>query len=523
MALGDSTSGSTAPETTLGALLGALRRRWYVLLLCLVLFPAAALLFTSSQQKEYSAESRVLLSNQSLARSLTDTPDPDLRNDRDRIAQTQIELAQLPTVAVRVLRRAEAEGLTSDDFLANATVETVGKTDLLSLTVIDGDPDRAVRLANAWAIEYTAYRARLDTTYVARTLREVNDRLEKLPEDSDLRDSLEEKAQELRTLQTLQTSGSLVVRRATEATQIAPQPARAASLALILGLIVGLGLVLLLDSLDTRRRGDSAVAEDLGVPLLASSPPLAPSSSGGRLAMVSDPHGVTAESVRRVLASVEREVSERSARCVLFASENDHEDRCELVANLAVGFARSGRRVALVDLDFMSPRLSEIFGVWGRAGVTEAATGIHSLASVTVPVPLNGSSTVAANGHGPFRGTLSIVSAGGMPDDPGDLAGSQAVRGILEELSQDHDLVLIDAPPMNRSSTAARVARWCDCSFAVIASEYFSDREAARVARLFGTLGPSLAGVVRSCDASATAHMRVVMPEYAEPQAGAPA
>ncbi|MFY9265804.1 MAG: GNVR domain-containing protein [Solirubrobacterales bacterium] len=508
---------------TLADVVAIIRRRKLVLFLCLIAFPTAAFALSRSQEKLFTAEAKVLLSQQSLANSLTDTPDPDLRADRDRLAQTQIELAKLPTVAERTIARLKLTDRGADQVLAGTTVSSLGKTDILVIAVTDRDPKMAVRIANEYAAQYTNFRARLDTAAVNRTLREVNARLRRLDSDdkSDLYKNLEDKQQQLRTLQTLQTSNSQLVRRATTANQVQPTPARNASLALILGLIVGIAIALLRDALDSRLTRGEDLATAFGVPLLGRIPPAADRSAGG-IALAQDPGSTIADAYRRVLGNVEFAAVANPARTIIAVSPTDAEERSELVANLGVGFARAGRKVAVVDLDFSRRSLSSLFRVADRHGVSEVAIGQVALDQACAVVPLRNpldpadGSLMTSNGNGNGQngqgspassdrlqiGGLWILPAGSAPADPGDFVATGVIGTVVDELAARFDVVLLDAPALLRAGDAARIARHADASI-IAARPGHTRTDVAECKRLIDQTPARPLGLVSTADATA--------------------
>src|SRR5207245_1451069 len=66
---------------------------------------------------------------------------------------------------------------------------------------------------------------------------------------------------------------------------------------------------------------------------------------------------------------------DRGARTIMVTSALRGEGKSTTVANLAVAFARSGRRVALVDLDLRRPTIATFFGLKGRPGLTQVVLG----------------------------------------------------------------------------------------------------------------------------------------------------
>ncbi len=294
---------SRPDSSSLSAYLRVLRRRMWVVVLCAVLVPAAALVFSFRQPAQYSASADVLLSRQNL------TVDSNLFVYDNRLAGTQIELAHTPDVAQAALRSARVP-MSPHALLGQTSVASKGDTDILEFTVTDGEPERAQLLANAFAQAYIDYRGTLETKTLVKARSELADTLARLKaegrENSDLYASLEEKEQQLATSQTLQTSQAYLTRRADSAAKIAPTPRRNAVLGLMLGLVLGLGLAFGIDALDTRVRSAKEIGERLDLPLLARiAPPPKGFARKNRLAMLAQPTGTSAEAFRMLRTNLD--------------------------------------------------------------------------------------------------------------------------------------------------------------------------------------------------------------------------
>ena len=151
----------------------------------------------------------MLLNRQNLANALTGTPDPAAQaNDFIRIVQTQANVARSPEVARLTLKRINSR-LSPNELLQTSSVQPARDADILNFRVWSKSKKEDLALANAYAPEYTNYRVALDTASLRRAQRVVSERLQQLGEgDSSstrLTPSLEDKAQELETLQALQT------------------------------------------------------------------------------------------------------------------------------------------------------------------------------------------------------------------------------------------------------------------------------------------------------------------------------
>jgi tyrosine-protein kinase len=463
------------PGSSLRDYLRLIRRGKWLVLQAVVLVPAAAVLLSLQQQHLYEASSEVLLARQNVAAALTDTPDVTLSQDAARLVETQANLARVPAVAVRALMEAKVFDRTAQELLDSSTVSAKANADLLEFTVTDPSPAVAARLASAYAKEFTVYRRQLDTAALRRARGGLSRRLRALEESGDrtsaLYASLAEKEQQLRTVEALQTSNAFVVREARDAKQVQPRPVRNGILGLALGLVLGIGLAFLRDALDTRVRSAEEISEHLALPLLARIPePPRQLRNKNHLVMLAAPSGVHAEAFRMLRTNLEFANLERRARTIMVTSAVEREGKSTTAANLAVAFARAGKRAVLVDLDLRRPFLARLFGlVPDRFGITDVALGHVDLADAIWSVGLTNGRAIRAhtNGHGPVEGVLHFVPAGSTPPDAGEFVGTKVLAEILDRLAERADVVIIDAPPLLHVGDAMTLSARVDALFVV--------------------------------------------------------
>lgn len=466
----------SAQPLTLADYLAILRRRKWVIIVALVLVPATAFVMAIRQPAVYRASADVLLSRQNLGAQVSGIQDPTVYQDPARWAQTQADIARAPEVADRA-----ADELGSDTPLGRYTVSPKANADLLVFTVSAGDRDNAARLANAYAEAFTEYRSELDTRALVLAQAQLGERLSDLraegQQDSALYASLVENEQQLKTLALL-TAPNTVVRPATTAEQTEPRPKRVALLGAVLGLVLGLGIALLWETLDKRVRSEEEIEEMIGVPVLARlAEPYGRLRRNRRLAAVHEPHSPQAEAFRMLRTTVEFANLDLGARSILVTSAVQREGKSTTIANLAAAFAQSGRRVVLVDLDLRQPSLASFFRRVGQPGVAEVVRGEatleDALLSVTMPeaelaqLP-NGQEPGSTNGHALRAPTLEVLTAGiRLPGDPSQFVTSRAVADLLEQLRERADLVLIDAPPVLAVGDAMMLSRQIDALLVV--------------------------------------------------------
>ena len=453
-------------STTLRDYVRVVRRRKWAIAQALVLVPVAAVLFSLHQRHLYRGSAEVVLNRQNLANSLNGIPDPNTYVQPDRFAQTQADVARVPAVAARTLEALHLRKRTPQQLLASSTVTPRANADLLEFSVTDADARLAPRLAQEYARQYSIYQRQLAAAPFERAQAEIKHRLKDLRPKSSLFGALVEKEQQLRSMEALQTP-NYVVHGETSAVQVQPKPVRNGILGIALGLVLGIGFAFLWEALDIRVRSADEVAAHLGLPLLARIPE-PPRRLRGQLLMLEAPAGAGAEAFRLLRTNLEFANLGRGARTIMISSAGQAEGKSTTIANLAVAVARTGKRVALVDLDLRRPIIARYFGLGAAPGVTDVALGRvkldEALARVVVAAPATAVAPEPAevpeletwrmggNGNGSHQARLEcfvdVLPCGPIPPDAGEFVGTRALEQILGELRDRTELVLIDAPPL---------------------------------------------------------------------------
>ncbi len=202
-----------------------------------------------------------------------------------------------------------------------------------------------------------------------------------------------------------------------------------ALLGLLLGLLSAAGRARRRD----RLRGRAHFEQATGVPVLATIPRARRSRGPGAPlpVLLRSPDSADAEAYRFLRARLDPRL-ERPAT-VLVAGGGDGEGRSTTAANLAVALAQSGRRVVLVDSDVRRPALHLMFDLSRDRGLTNVLAGEFQLVE-----------TLAAGAIVNLR----VLAAGIARDGGGDLLAAGGLTGLLRELKDQCDVVVLDSPPL---------------------------------------------------------------------------
>lgn len=129
----------------------------------------------------------------------------------------------------------------------------------------------------------------------------------------------------------------------------------------------------------------------------------------------------------------------------------------------AIGIARSlsamGKRVLLIDGDLRRPSATKVLGNANRPE-GEAKPGLTDV--------LNGSAAADNSVETIDDRGFSIVRAGDRNGNPVGLLAAERIKGVFDRLAADHDIVIVDGPPVMGLADAVLLARSVDSVVVVV-------------------------------------------------------
>lgn len=200
-----------------------------------------------------------------------------------------------------------------------------------------------------------------------------------------------------------------------------------------------------------------------------------------RLVVQEDPKAVSSEAFRTLRTNLQFASPDVELRAVLFTSPGPAEGKSTVSSNLAVSVAQTGTEIVLVDCDLRKPTVHKIFGLNNSVGLTSVLTGQIKLEDAVQKTKIDG---------------LSVLTSGPIPPNPAELLQSKSMRGIVERLKQEHERVLLDAPPVLPVADAMILSAYVDGVIMVISANHVPREMAVRAKELLENTNARLLGVV---------------------------
>jgi Mrp family chromosome partitioning ATPase len=245
----------------------------------------------------------------------------------------------------------------------------------------------------------------------------------------------------------------------------APKPLRNAILGLAVGLFVAIGLVFLLEQLDTHLRGPEEVARILGRPIIGRIPPLRRSAGKQPVVTLSDRDGPVAEAFRVLRGNLDFLALDSDVHSLAVTSSQQGEGKSVTACNLAVAAALAGRRVILMEGDLRRPRIQEYLGLGNESGLATVVAGTHkpmeALQRVEIDAPDEARTVVPGDGADRPPG-LYVLTQGPKVPNPGEIVASHTFAHLIEAYQRYADLVIVDTPAFLAVGDAAAIAAAAD-------------------------------------------------------------
>ncbi|MDA8221743.1 CpsD/CapB family tyrosine-protein kinase [Desulfosporosinus sp.] len=187
------------------------------------------------------------------------------------------------------------------------------------------------------------------------------------------------------------------------------------------------------------------------------------------------------EAYRTLRTNVQFTGVDSETKKIMITSSGPREGKSSTVANLAVSMAQTGKCVLVVDADLRNPTQHKLFGLDNRRGLSVALVQEQDYRNYIRETAVPG---------------VKVLTGGPIPPNPAELVGSNRMKRLIKEFSQEYDIVLIDTPPVIAVTDAAVLAHEVDGVILVLASGEVNKDYALRAKELLDKVGAKILGAV---------------------------
>lgn len=447
-----------------------LRKWWWLIVTATVLGAVSAFVATQFQVSQYRTKATLMI-GQAIS-----NPNPTGLEfyTTQQLAGTYADIALRQPVREATM---EVLGLS---WLPEYSARLVPNTQLLEITVIDTVPERAQAVANVLAEQLVLQsptgqndpqrqefiasqldQLEVDISATEEELSRLQSELGEMISARQIADAQTEIASLRAKLNTLQANyasllinteqGALNSLRIIEPAALATTPINDNTVVTVLlgaaiGFVLSAGAAYLMEYLDDTVKTPEEISSAIEAPIIGFIAATSANGDAKHYAVVAEsPRSAVAEAFRTLRTNLEFAGVDRPLKTILITSPSPGDGKTTVATNLAVIMAQGDRQVVLMDADMRRPRIHRFADLSNSFGLSDVFRNKMDLSEAT--------QSWAASEN------LAVITSGSLPPNPAELLNSSRMGEILEELSAQADVVIIDSPPVMVSDPAILAAR----------------------------------------------------------------
>jgi capsular exopolysaccharide synthesis family protein len=316
----------------------------------------------------------------------------------------------------------------------------------------------------------------------------------------DLYDALQMRLKEASVTAGLSATNITVVDRAqVPFIPVAPRKTMAMMFGLLGGLLVGLAIAFMIESIDDRVQTSEEVESVSMLSSLATIPHIADApgarkraeeeelsatpSQARQLIALHSPKSLAGEAYRGLRSSLLLSSIDRPPRIIVVTSAFPGEGKTTTAANCAIALAQRGERVLLVDADLRRGSLDRVFGLadrsFGLSSVLSKPAGSRAMPAPVAELP-----------------EFHVLPTGPRPPNPAEMLSSHRMEEQMRQWAQEYDRIVFDSAPVLAVSDTQAMAALADTVILVVRAGVTRKRALIRARDLLWRINAPLAGIV---------------------------
>ncbi len=195
-----------------------------------------------------------------------------------------------------------------------------------------------------------------------------------------------------------------------------------------IGLILSVSIIIFFDHIDNRVRNKEQIEEKFKIPVIGQIPFEKKKDKNKNILIEKDSIGLFMESYRIMRTKIQHINKGKEAKIMVVTSTDINEGKSTVASNLAISFAKIGKKVILIDYNLRKPALQNYFYSEKEEGLVEIINKEVFIDKVAID----------------YNQNLKVLLSGKIPRNPADILESQNMNDFFENLKREYDLIIID-------------------------------------------------------------------------------
>ncbi|HWG07931.1 MAG TPA: P-loop NTPase [Solirubrobacteraceae bacterium] len=465
-------------EGAYGPILRAVRANLLLVITIVVVAGATAIVFEKTRPAKYNATAQILVSPVANEGTYAGLPAVITADSADpaRTMQTATSVVESPSAALVTAQQLRGNW-TQKNVGQAVAIQPRGESDIVSVTATANSALGAAKLANTYARTALSLHASLLSKEAKVQVRQLEEREKLLPAGENA--AATQLAAQLNALSSVANGHdpnlSLLQAAPIPTAQAGSSKKLIVALALLAGLVIGVGAAVAIEYLNRRVRDEDELLAIYPLPVLTRVPSL---PRGAREVGASE---LMPPRVREAFRTLQVQLPPGPGRSIMFTSASPRDGKTSSAVNFALVLAAADYRVILFDFDLRRPDVGRRLNV--HADFMDLFRMDTTLEELLVePRSAPGLRVISATPQNDVTPLLEAVGRR-LPD-------------LLRSARESADYVIIDTPPVGQVSDALRAAMIVD-DIVLVSRPGNTDRtELQHTRELLDRMGHTPTGVV---------------------------
>lgn len=235
---------------------------------------------------------------------------------------------------------------------------------------------------------------------------------------------------------------------------VSPDKNKSYLVALLCGLLLPIGFMLISELLNDTIIDRKDLERLTKIPILGL---IGKNYSGFSLLSKQSPKSSVYEGFRALRSNLNFLNPNKDKKVYLVTSSISGEGKTYIAENLAIVFAKSGKKTLVIGADLRRPRIYADFGFENVKGISNHVLSDLPLFETILKSDIE---------------NLDVLISGPLPSNPSDALLTDTFVSMMEELKKTYDVIVLDTPPLGLVADALTLMRFSDINLYVVRQNY---------------------------------------------------